>query len=140
MFKKYFFALFFVCFLGCDKENENLKIGTFRFYEGDEFIGYIYRFKNYQVEEYKKDILFANLEWKDSNTCLIKGVNQASVGLDSINFLMIHKKVNKNKYEIEAIPVNVKLNHSYSYRAVLEKESSKVVKFLDTLKSLNLTQ
>ena len=56
--KNIFFALFFVCFLGCDKENENLKIGTFRFYEGDEFIGYIYRFKNYQVEEYKKDILF----------------------------------------------------------------------------------
>ena len=61
------------------------------------------------MKSIRKTYYSANLEWKDSNTCLIKGVNQASVGLDSINFLMIHKKVNKNKYEIEAIPVNVKL-------------------------------
>ena len=48
MFKKYFFFLFFVCFLGCEKEN--LKIGTFRFYEDGNFIGYVGSVLNWRLE------------------------------------------------------------------------------------------
>ena len=136
MCKKYFYVFYLISIISCNTEDGNLKKGTFKLYEKDVLIGYIYRLENYQVEDYhEEDAFFAKLNWKDNNTCYIKVLDKEENRLDSLLFLLKHKKISKYIYELEGIPVNSSVD--YEYKATLIKESSKVTKFLDTLKVLN---
>lgn len=122
--------------LNCSS-NDSLSKGTFVLYENNEYVCDIYRLDNYQIEKCQGDgLLYAKLKWESKNSFILEGLEKKAVGIDTLNFLVIHKKIEKDKYYLTSTPLNTDID--YEYKAILIKKSSKIEqKYLDTLISLN---
>ena len=127
-----------ILILGCSKNNDGIKQGTFKLYENDTIVGTIYRINNYQVEKYlDSSELIARLEYQTDSTYLMRGIEEIQIGIDSIIWLINYKEITKKKYKIRGTPHNA--NFQYQYDATLVKVDNNIpLIYRRTLDSLNL--
>ncbi|MGB6038177.1 MAG: hypothetical protein WBG42_18010 [Cryomorphaceae bacterium] len=98
----------------------------------------IYRYGNYQIEAANGKGLVAKLNWITNDSLTISGIESNPEGIDSLIFVVWHKKKSENKYDLFGQPLNSNLE--YSYKAFLEKINDSIdnQKYLKRLKELNL--
>ncbi|MEL6976365.1 MAG: hypothetical protein AAGL29_13345, partial [Bacteroidota bacterium] len=136
--KNYLSTISAMILIGCNTKSNEIEYGTFELYENDSIVGTIYRIHNYQIEKYlDKTELIARIQYQSDSTYLINGIEETQIGVDSISWLTTYRKIEENRYRINAIPSNVSID--YQYDAILLKINKTVPEnYKSLLDSLNL--
>ena len=131
------FTLILLCAIGCSQKSDGIKTGTFEIYENDSLVGKIYRLGNFQIEKYPEgNELIARIDHKTDSTYLLKGIEKKENGIDSIIWMNLYQKIEKDKYKIIATPFNSEIE--YKYEGVLLKINDEVEeKIMERLILLN---
>lgn len=135
--KKITGSLILFLIIGCNSVTNEIESGTFEVYENDSLVGQIYRFGNYQIEQYVNGVEFtAQIEHRTDSTYLLRAYEKMENGLDTIIWLNKYKSIDKNKFKVLGTPFNADID--YKHEVVLLKVNEEInKKHLNQLKALN---
>lgn len=108
----------------------SVKRGTYTIIEKGKNIGYLYRYKDIQVEKYHDDneLVLGKVEWINNKEMLLRSLYQSENPIDTLTWIISFSNTSNNNYynAIGRLAYIDSLNYKYEF--VTEKISNNVSK------------